>query len=101
MNTITINHKVGNNTEVFKYTEPFPTETFFGIGRLIQSLYDDPSVQIDGNLDGVSSPIGRDDLFDVEDGGPIYDSYSFSKGDGYDSDIETWTFGASEVAFFL
>lgn len=101
MHTITINHKVGNNTDVRKYAEPIPTETFFGIGKLIQSLYDDPLVQIDGNLDGVSIAIGRDDLFDVEDGGPIYGSYSFSKGDGYESEIETWTFGASEVAFFI
>lgn len=101
MTTITINHKVGNNTEILEYAEPIAPETFFGIGKLIQSLYNDPLVEIDGNLDGVSSAIDRDGIFDEEDGSPIYDSYSFVKGDGYESDIETWTFRASEVAFFL
>ena len=101
MNTITINHKVGNNTEILEYAEPIAPEMFFGIGKLIHSLYDDPSIEIDGNLDGVTSAIGRDGLFDEEDWGPLYDTYSFTKGDGDESDTETWTFGASEVAFFL
>ena len=101
MHTITITHKVGNDTKVLKYDQPIAPEILFGIGRLIQSLYDDPSVRIYGTLDGVTSAIGRDGLFDEEDWGPLYDTYSFTKCDGDGPEVETWTFGESEVSFFL
>lgn len=98
---ITIKHSVANSTRVLKYDEPISPGDFFGIGHLIQSLYDDPTISIEGNIDGASVAIDRDGLFDEEDEAPLYDSYSFIKGDGYESDIDKWTFNASEVAFFL
>ena len=67
--------------------------------KTIENLWNNNDAMLIGFGDGYSEIIDRDQAVD-EDGKPIFDSYAFIIGNGYDEDIRMWKFSADDIEAF-
>ena len=65
----------------------------------LATLWNNDNATLIGFGDGYSESIDRDQAVD-EYGNAVFDSYAFTIGDGYESDIRMWKFSADDIEAF-
>lgn len=65
----------------------------------IKALWNNNDATLVGFGDDYEETIDRDQAVD-EDGKPIFDSYAFIVGDGFEEDMRMWEFSADEIEAF-
>lgn len=65
----------------------------------LATLWNNENATLVGFGDGYSESIDRDQAVD-EYGNAVFGSYAFQIGDGYEEDMRTWQFTASDIEEF-